>query len=452
MKAFYGKGAYRRSQLPELKLINLFVEKAPVDEEGVVLLSRKGLTEHSEAGDGPVNGVFRQARVFDGDVFSLSGGILYRGTVEIGHIAGDGPVSFAAGTSSELAINAGASIYRYDGSTLVAVTFPDTANAVKVLFHDGLYLALRADDHKWYWSAALDADTWNALSFASAESRPDSLLDALVVRDMLYLFGQETIEPWANTGASTPYARHELAILSKGIRATGCAVEIDNAIGFVGNDNVVYRLEGANALRISDHGIEERVAGSESLSCFGFLHEGHSFLCVRGDDFTLAYDFATGQWCELQSLGRDNFRAFCATIDSPIFGDDETGKLWTLDGYDDDGGELERRFTAAIPLNGGTATIDSISLWNNPGATDLLSGQGSDPVCEMRASRDQGRTWGAWRSAPLGAQGNYRTRTAWRRCGMYDAPGALLEFRVTDPVPVRINAVLVNEPGGGRSR
>ena len=74
------------------------------------------------------------------------------------------------------------SIRTADG--LDAVTFPDTANVRKVLFHDGLFLALRSDTQKVYYSAVLDADTWDALDFESAERRPDDLLDGgLVVAD-----------------------------------------------------------------------------------------------------------------------------------------------------------------------------------------------------------------------------------------------------------------------------
>jgi hypothetical protein len=93
-----------------------------------------------------------------------------------------------------------------------------------------------------------------------------------------------------------------------------------------------------------------------------------------------------------------------------------------------------------------------VTLWANTGATPVLSGQGSNPLIEMRYSRDQGKTWSLWLPASLGAEGQYRVRADWRRLGMFDLPGALFEFRCTDPVPLRISAVKVNAAGGGRSR
>jgi hypothetical protein len=35
---------------------------------------------------------------------------------------------------------------------------------------------------------------------------------------------------------------------------------------------------------------------------------------------------------------------------------------------------------------------------------------------------------------------------------MFDDPGLLAEFRITDPVPRRFSAVSVNEKSGGRPR
>jgi hypothetical protein len=448
MQIFYGKGAYTRSNIPRLRLVNMYVEASPASDDGVILMSRKGLKEHTDIGS--VRGVYREDGVFGNDLFYVAGSTLYREGVALGTITGSGPVSFA-GTALQLAVNAGQDIHVYDGTALTTAAFPDGAAVRKIIFHDGLFIAARADGHKWYWSAVLNALSWDALDFASGESRPDALLDMHVIHDMLYLFGSETLEPWANTGnPDIPYQRQELAILSKGIRGTGCLVEIDGAISFVGSDNMAYVLrEGTE--RVSDHGIEEQIAASTEVSCFGYIMDGHSFFVIRLDSQTFAFDVATRQWSELASVGFDNFRATCATHPGtvPVFGGD---KLFTMDGWADDGDEIEKLFTAAIPLDGGTAEIDNLQIDCNVGWTELLAGQGSDPMAELRTSRDAGATFGNWRQAPLGKQGEYLTRTVWRRCGMYARPGFYGEVRITDPVAVRVSSVSVNVPGGGRGR
>jgi hypothetical protein len=273
-----------------------------------------------------------------------------------------------------------------------------------------------------------------------------------VVNDTLYLFGEDTIEPWANTGDTTPYQRIEQRIFSKGLHSTGALVEMDNSILFIANDGMAYRMSDVPQ-RVSDHGMEERITASATVSCFGFIDEGHSFFCVRLDDGTFAFDLATEQWCEFASSGRSNFRARCATAPGnvPYFGDDETGTLWQLAGYDDDGLGIERIVTAGVPLDE-PAIVDRLAVEANTGWTDVLSGQGSSPLVELRSSRDAGATWGDWDAASLGAQGQYRTKAEWRRLGMYDSPGALFELRCSEPIDVRISGVTANSAGGGRSR
>lgn len=450
----YGSQAYRRDNgnLPELRLINMFLERAPSSQNGIILLSRKGLTEHSLPGDGPIQAVFQEDGVFGGDVFSVSGGMLYREASLIGPVEVHGPV-FIAASADELAVCGSGPLYRYDGSTLTAVAFPDDALVAKVVFHDGLFLAARLNTQKWYFSAVLDADTWDALDFGSAESSPDNILDMAIMNDTMWLFGSNSIEPHANTGdADLPYQRIEQRIFTKGVRATGTVVALDNTLFFVGSDGLVYRL-GEVPERISDNGIEERIAQSASVTCFGFIFEGHAFYSIRLDDGTFAFDASTEQWCEMQTNG-GQFRGCCACMDgtTAILGDDSDGILWTFGGYADGDDALTRLFTAGAHIDGGTLIVDNLLIEANVGWTELLSGQGSDPVLEVRFSRDAGATWGDWRPVSLGTQGHYRNKAEVRRCGMFDFPGMLCEARVTDPVPFRVSGALINEPGGGRGR
>ena len=455
MQIPYGVGAYRRERgsLPEFTLVNMFLEKTPSAENGVVLMSRPPIKSSSTAGAGPVTGVFSQEGTFGGDVFRISGGSLYRNTTLIGAVAGTGPVSWAA-SAGEVLVTAGASLYSYNGTNLVAVTFPDSANVRAVTFISGHFVAVRDATQKFYWSAQLDGRTWDALDFASAESEPDNLIDAVSMRGNLYLMGQATIEPWFYTGdLDLPFSLIQQRLFPKGVLATGCAVEMDNALLWIANDCMVYRT-GDVPERISDHGIEERIDASATVSAFGFILEGHSFFCVRLAGATFGYDVATNQWCELQSYGRSNFAGRNAAMQGQtvLLGDDATGKLWTFAADYTEEVTLTREFTAAFPLKGGAAIVDNVIVDANTGRTDILVGHGADPVIEMATSRDAGATWGSFRPTKLGQQGNYRARARWTRVGMFDAPGAMFKFRVTDPVDLRVSDVLANEPGGGRSR
>lgn len=452
----YGRATYRRlaAGAPELRLINMFVEAAATSQDGIVLLSRPGMVVERSVGDGPIRGLYQQSGTLSDITFAVSAGTLY-GTAALGSVAGTGPVSFAA-SASELIVAAGGDLSRTDGSAASSPSFPDDAGVTAVAYLGGYFIAIRAGSQRFYWSALRDASSWDALDYASAESSPDPLRDVLVIGDVMWLLGAATIEPWQLTGdPDLPFSRIEGRNYQRGVLATGCASSIDNALFWVGDDKRVYR-SGAVPEGISDSGIEERIARSATVSAFSFEHEGHKFFAVRLAAETLLFDLATQEWCEWASFGLPNWRARCAISinGAALLGDDASGRLWSLDShrFDDDGGPLSRLFTAFQPISDGCFTLDSIHLDADFGSTPSLVGQGADPIVELRASRDAGRTWANWRQAGLGRQGQYRARAIWRRFGSYDAPGGLFEIRTTDPVRLRISAVRANEAQGGRSR
>jgi hypothetical protein len=450
----YGTSAYSRTRgnLPDLPLVNLFVEASPTTATGIVLQSRPGLAEVAEIGDGPIRALYSAAGVLGGDRITVSGTTVYRGETSLGTIAGTGPVSFAA-DEDEIVINAGAGIYRSTGGALALVEFPDDADVTKLVDTAGYFIALRAGTQQFYFSAVLDGSSWDGLDYASTEAEPDPGRDAVVFNDTIAFLGSEVTEFWSRTGdPDAPFAPIDGRVFDKGIIATGCAVKFDNSFAWIANNGIVY-IAGNVPERISDVGIEERIAQSTSYSAWSFFFEGHEFLAIRLSQGTWLYDAQTKQWCEFASYGRDNWRVRCATQDGTVFGDDETGQLWEWgEGYLDAGSTLERRFRSGFPLAGGSVAANNIRLSANVGETESLSGDYANPAVELRTSRDAGRTWGDWRSAPLGAQGKYRTRSEWRRLGMIDDPGMLVEFRCTDPVPFRISGVELNAPNGGRAR
>jgi hypothetical protein len=449
----YGRGAYRRDRggLPEMRLVNMFVEATPSSDQGVTLQSRPGLASYASVGAGPVSGGFAQDGTFSGDSFSISGGALYRGTTLIGPIDGSGPISFAA-SATELLVAAGSQLWRYNGTTLAAVTFPDSANVTAIAFLKGYFLAARADSHKLYFSGVLNGNSWDALDFVSAESKPDTIRGVFKVRDEVWLAGGETVEFFAPTGdGDAPFQAIEARQYDKGMLAVGAGALADNTLFFVGSDGLVYR-GGAIPDRVSDNGIEERIGQSASIACLGFVFEGHTFFGIRTDSGDYLFDAATKQWSnfETHGLGRWLARSAWMVGDTPYFGHYSDGTVLQFDGWLDDGDPLVRLFTAAAPINGGTAIIDNLRIWANVGRTEVISGAGTEPVVEMRSSDDAGVTWGPWDESPLGAQGQYREPAEWRRCGMFDFPGFISEVRCTENTDFRVSRVSVNEDGGGR--
>lgn len=454
------KGAYHRANgnLPPFDLVNMLAEETPSAQGGVSLLSFPGLEVVSSRGSGPIQGVFRQDDLFSGDQFCVSNGHLFRGASDLGAIDGTGPVWWAA-SDIELCVGRGTSAYSYNGTNLQAIAFPDSANVVWGTFLAGLFVFARSGSRKFYWSAVLDARTIDALDFASAESSASYLLQVLAIGDILYCGCKDKIEAWYPTGDGVlPFLRISQRTCKKGLPFSGCMAELDNALHFVADDHAVYRMAGVPT-RISNHGIEEQIAGSATCSVFAYYWEGHAILNVRLDASTYGFDVLTGQWHERRTTGLTNWIAQCACQQadgSPLFGSATGDDLLEYSGWAEGTSELARVLTGAVALRR-SQIIDSIELECNAGQTTILSGAGSDPVIMLEYSNDGGNTWKEAGATGLGNSGTggtgaYRTRAKWRRLGSFDAPGALFRFTVTDPVPFRVSGSFGDESSAGRAR
>jgi len=66
----------------------------------------------------------------------------------------------------------------------------------------------------------------------------------------------------------------------------------------------------------------------------------------------------------------------------------------------------------------------------------------------LNLSRDGGQTWASAGFAPLGAMGQYNSRTVWRRLGRSRADRLILEVVITDPIPVTLTAGWITASSG----
>lgn len=445
----FGITAFERARgdLPALPVINMFAEEAPTEESGLVLQSRPGLEAGDTLGDGPVRALFQEDGVLSGERFAVSGSVLYAGSTVVGSINGTGPVSMD-GYENLLFIAAGGSLWGYDGTTLAAITFPDTAAVTKVVVGASRAICLRADTEMFYWSDVL-SDTIGGLNFASAESQPDRLRDVLFLDDALILFGAGTVEFWPNTSdANLPFQPLEGRVFERGIKATGCATQFGGTFAWVTDINQVCLGDPENVL--SNPGMETDIEASANVALWSFNLEGTEFLALRIDTGTWVRPAKAGTWHNWTSYGFDNWIPQCFAAGN--FGSAESGLVCSWgSGHLDLGGTLERRFRAGFPLNSGGVTVDNILLRCNTGQTPFLVGDYVEPTVEMRLSHDAGQTWGEWEAVSLGAQGEYGIKVMWAALGMASQPGLLAEFRTTAPVPFRVSDVLINETYGGRS-
>lgn len=442
MQIPFGLSAYSRfnGRMPPVRLVNQYAEGSPTSKSGAVLFQRPGL---AALYDRASRGVYRQDGVFEGGLFTVSGSVLYRNNTALGSVAGSDRVEFAY-TVDGLFVLSGGVVYQYDGSTLSQTAFPDGASVASITELDNFLVAVRQDTGTVYFRVPGDT-TWNALDFFSAEREPDPAICVRSLIDVLYVFGSASIEAFAPTGSATqPFQRIQGAGFARGCKDKNSVVTLDNTLFFVGEDNIAYRIDNV-PVRISDHGQEERFSLSATASCGTYSWQGHKFYVVGLETETLVYDVAGG-WSQYVQNGGAFPSTLCFDGSTTYVAGE---KIYTLeDRADDDGEVMERIWTSIIPVDE-PVSCDAIEIGLSPGVTPL----GTEPaVVQTRISRDQGRTWGDWREASTGFGGEYRKRVRIRRWGMLDAPGALFEHRITDPVELRISDMSMNPTLGGRSR
>jgi hypothetical protein len=193
------------------------------------------------------------------------------------------------------------------------------------------------------------------------------------------------------------------------------------------------------------------------IRAWGCSLDGHDFYLLRvGEDYTLVYDDATGQWAHWSSPDSNVFRPRLG-LNWPGFGsvqiangfnwnitagDDTTGNIWMMDpeaGDDENivsgSTSFERKVTGAVPIRGReTGSCHQVFLTMNLGNPQITAAD-----ITLETSDDGGQSWydhGAVTITPS----DYNQEIAWYGLGLIKAPGRL--FRLTDEgASVRISSL-----------
>src|SRR5690606_7719900 len=120
------------------------------------------------------------------------------------------------------------------------------------------YFVFRRPDSQMIFNSGLNAVTFNALDFKSAEGAPDNLNGLIVDHRELFLPGIETSELFYNAKNPTgsPFSRTPNGLLEIGSAAPYGLAKQDNAVFWLASDLSVRRLNGPTPVRVSQHGIE----------------------------------------------------------------------------------------------------------------------------------------------------------------------------------------------------
>lgn len=402
------------------KLVNCFSEASEGDKaDAYAVMVIPGLVPFADVSASSVRGVHRM----DTTLYTVIGVTLYSiaedGTeTSLGTVAGSLPVMMAD-NGTQLAIQGGAlnnQGYVLDSRTLYTgiASLPQVSNVVYI---DGYFVWTIFESDQFIISALNDGLSYDPLDVATVEGDPDDIIGVTNLQRELNFFGANTVEIWYNSGdADFPFARQGNAFIERGCIDRNSIVKIDNSVQFVGNDLIVYRLNGYQPVRISTHAIEFHIAQASWFRAFTYTQLGHKFFVLNTDVGCWAYDMATGAWAERKSLGRDNYRIACSTeaYGRTIMGGGYVGKLYSPDiyTYTEDGEEIPVIIELpSLQTDRTKTTLYSFEMYFESGVGTLAV---PDPQVTLQYSKDGGRLYSPEIARTMGAMGAYQTRAIWR--------------------------------------
>jgi hypothetical protein len=432
-----GVGAYRRdnSFQPGVEMLNMILEadNSGASPDKFMRIGRPGYSL-SYTLPAPIKALFRQDRVFNGDVFAASNSRLYRGTVDAGGV-GSTLAAFAPGIDN-LAIVTQPTAYLYNGA-VSPLTIPDSNIPVDV---DQLnsYQIFACQNGRFYWLEPGQI-VIDPLNFANAESAPDGLIAVRRLVDELWFFGVSSIEVWQATGdVNAPFQRAGGRQYERGCLFRDTVRRFDNAIIWVGDDNIVYRTSNS-PLDIGSPWLSERIAErGGDLSAFVFGFDDHKLYVLRiPGQGSFAYDASTQEWAEFRTEAKTEWlpHVSCDLAVSTLLGDYESGKIWLMNTAiaTDDGLPITRRVSGSVALQGNPARTPNISLGVGCSADCTVNIRWKDAREEYPVYYEQMEA-----RAPSDIVNIYR-------CGQASQPFRTFEVMINDLVLVRISAMRVGE-------
>lgn len=369
-----------------------------------------------------------------GNVYAVASGALYEvlpnGVASSLGAVSDGDASIV-GVGNFVAFASGGDYYVYNGT----ITTPGSGlllDVGAVEFFDLYTVLVERDGQRFEWTELADPTLRNALHFATADARDDTLLRAVAYQSQLLLMGRKSIEVWYNTGApgADAFARLADGVIDRGLKGYYLVTKFSGGVAFVGDDDVAYLLSAGGIVPISTPAVNSDLAASVPTSCFYYEARGHKFWCIRFSDRPAwCYDFTTQLWHRRTTgVSRDEWQTV-ATVNA--FGDwlalNTLTALYRMrEVYADVSGPLKRT------LRGKPITLDGDKF--SVSEFEVLGSWGQQPVTVMlRASWDGGQTW-ALEDTQSAGLGDYGQEVTFRALGRGDQ--FTPEVSVSDPVDV----------------
>lgn len=383
-----------------------------------------------------VSGAPRGSIQMGGDVYVVHGTSLVHVnsagvTTSLGSVPGSDRVSMACNGRYVVIAN-GSDGYYYDTTALVfaQITDADFQAADKVLYLDGYFVFHATGTDNVFISGLNDPTSYDATEVQAKGGTADELVTIHAVNGDLLLLGGGHSYFWRNIGnLDFPFQSIEGAEMERGCPALHSVAGIDNSVIFLGDDRVVYWVEGYVPKRVSNIPLEEyltALTAEEVAAAYGFAYTqgGQYYYVLTVGDRTWCYNrtqsllIQQNLWHERSSgdstwLAQTHIFAFGKHL---VGADDNLYELSTS-AYTEDGETINRvRTIAPIWAADEIFSIGKLRLVMKVGTGSLTD----PPEIDLETSSDMGKTWGDPKTRTTGLLGEYGTTVIWRRLGRSD--------------------------------
>lgn len=442
-----GPSSKARSRfLSNQKTLNLYPEAVGKD---FILNSFPGLTLFS-AGSAACRGAFEHLNI----MYQVMGETLYSISIfgtrtALGSIPGTARCIFAGIGTSIVVVTEGKA-YHWNGSALSEVVDADleTPNSCAHLNNQIIY---DGDGGRFASADVGDATSINGLNYGTAEINADDLIRVFTYDQLVYLFGDKTIETWWNSGTGNPpFERIEGGAIPVGLGALHSVASNDSGIYFLGDDRNIYFMKGQAHQSVTPIPLASEIEGFDIIddaqgNAFSALGQNFYVITFPSEQRSFCYNESVGienGWFELSSETSETKRylgsSFVYFNKKTYVTDADNGNIYELskDAYDENGVAILRiRDTGTLSGEdfgrpGKEVTLNRLELIMETGVG--TSGQGADPVVMMKYSDDGGRTWSTEQWAKVGQAGNFILKVEWFDLGTFLR--RIFRFSMTDPV------------------
>lgn len=312
------------------------------------LMPLPGMRKFTEVVDGTGSAPIRGLHVVEGRLFVVAGTQLYQvsnigGLTPRGRVPGVGRVHMAhnqiTGGNQLLVVNGqGGGGYVWDTvkRTFAKISDPAYPGSIAAAYMDSYLLQVEPFGRYWFHSDLADAMAYNSLDRAESEASPDRIVYLDVSQNEVVVFNETTTEFFYNAGQTTGTLQNKGILIERGCASGASVARLDNSLFWLGDDGVVYRLNGYQAVPVSTGPVQEAFRGKNMAQAFAFKWEDERskvYYLTFPDGQTWGYDVVSGLWHRRKSFGFERWRLndLVRWNGRWIGGDFQNGQLWELD-------------------------------------------------------------------------------------------------------------------------